>query len=413
MHNDDARRSLFTIFQAALQAVNGHVVVHDWLHRHPMTGPVYLLAVGKAACAMARGAHATLGNQIADALLITKHGYAEWLPWPVHEAGHPRPDDASLEAGVQLQAFISAIPSNAQVLVLLSGGASALVEALPPGMTLGDLQSLNDWLLGSGLDIHSLNLLRKRLSCIKGGRLAQQLAPRRVLCLAISDVPGDDPRAIGSGPLVADERQQDTMDDSQWPEFVQTLLQLSPPAPRAEDPCFNSVRVEVIASLRSAMDSAAEAARAMGLMVTLHPALLTGDAADAGRLCAQALAASAPGTLHVWGGETTVVMPPQPGRGGRCQQLALAAAQEIAGRDEIWLLAGATDGTDGPGDEAGALVDGQSIFRGHAEGLDISDCLGRADSGRFLEASGDLIQTGPTGTNVMDLVLGLQSDSKS
>jgi len=190
MHNDDARRSLFTIFQAALQAVNGHVVVHDWLHRHPMTGPVYLLAVGKAACAMARGAHATLGNQIADALLITKHGYAEWLPWPVHEAGHPRPDDASLEAGVQLQAFISAIPSNAQVLVLLSGGASALVEALPPGMTLGDLQSLNDWLLGSGLDIHSLNLLRKRLSCIKGGRLAQQLAPRRVLCLAISDVPG-------------------------------------------------------------------------------------------------------------------------------------------------------------------------------------------------------------------------------
>jgi len=151
----------------------------------------------------------------------------------------------------------------------------------------------------------------------------------------------------------------------------------------------------------------------MGLMVTLHPALLTGDAADAGRLCAQALAASAPGTLHVWGGETTVVMPPQPGRGGRCQQLALAAAQEIAGRDEIWLLAGATDGTDGPGDEAGALVDGQSIFRGHAEGLDISDCLGRADSGRFLEASGDLIQTGPTGTNVMDLVLGLQSDSKS
>ena len=153
---------------------------------------------------MARGAHETLGDRILGGLVITKRGSSEPLPWPVLEAGHPMPDEASLKAGERLIEFVKSIPQDAQVLVLLSGGASALVEALPSGLGLAQLRELNRWLLGAGLDIHAMNAIRKRISLLKGGRLAQLLYPRKVLCLAISDVSGDDPRSIGSGPLVAE-----------------------------------------------------------------------------------------------------------------------------------------------------------------------------------------------------------------
>ena len=153
---------------------------------------------------MARGAHETLGDRILGGLVITKRGSSEPLPWPMLESGHPMPDEASLKAGEKLIEFAKSIPQDAQVLVLLSGGASALVEALPAGLGLTQLRELNRWLLGAGLDIHAMNAIRKRISLLKGGRLAQLLYPRKVLCLAISDVSGDDPRSIGSGPLVAE-----------------------------------------------------------------------------------------------------------------------------------------------------------------------------------------------------------------
>jgi glycerate 2-kinase len=403
----DSRRDLLDIFTAALRAVDGRVCVRDYLTAHKFNGPVYLIAVGKAACAMARGAHEVLGEYIRDALIVTKDGYAESLPWPVMEAGHPMPDARSLDAGSRLLRFVAALPRDARVLVLWSGGASALLEALPAGVDLSQLRRINDWLLASGLDIVEINQLRKRLSLIKGGRLAVLLAPREVTCLAISDVVGDDPRIIGSGPLVADETLAKSVPES-LPDFVRQALDSAPPPPRANDASFKNVRIEIIARLDTAKGAAARAAEQKGYRVDVSGEFIDGDAAEAGRRLARTLAAADPGVVHVWGGETTVKLPPNPGRGGRNQSLALAAAVELAGRENIFLLSGGTDGTDGPTQDAGALVDGGTVARGTAQGVRASDALARADAGTFLEASGDLVDTGPTGTNVMDLMIGLR-----
>jgi hydroxypyruvate reductase len=168
------------------------------------------------------------------------------------------------------------------------------------------------------------------------------------------------------------------------------------------------VRVALVATLDDARRAAADAARHLGLGARVHPELVAGEAVAAGARLAQALRQAAPGEVQIWGGETTVRLPPVPGRGGRCQTLALAAARALAGCDDVWLLAAGTDGSDGPGDDAGALVDGGTTARAALHGIDAAQALAAADAGTLLEASGDLMQTGPTGTNVMDLVLGLR-----
>jgi glycerate 2-kinase len=369
--------------------------------------PSYVIALGKAACPMALGALDALGRDIHAGFVVTKRGYAERLPWPVLEAAHPVPDETSLVAGAELAAFVANVPNDAHVLVLLSGGTSALVERLPHGADLDTLQRLNRWLLGSGRDIAAMNRIRKRLSLIKGGRLAQQLAPRAVTCLAISDVAGDDPRFLGSGPLTADATiDQEPIDDA--PPDVRAALEHAPPAPRADDACFAHVRFEIVARLADAKRAAVSAAQARGLAASAHAEFVAGDAAAEGERLAVHLLAAGAGVLHVWGGEPVARLPINPGRGGRAQTLALAAARVLQGRRDVFLLAGATDGSDGPTADAGALVDGATVARGAEAGLNAESALAAADAGRFLEASGDLIQTGPTGTNVMDLILGLR-----
>ena len=402
----DPRHLLLEAYCSALAAVGGRNRVCRRLAGADFPDGVYVVALGKAACAMAEGAHDALDGQIRDALVITKRGYAQPLPWPVLEAGHPRPDAGSIDAGRALLAFIDRLPEAAEVLILLSGGASALAEVLPDGVDLDALQRVNDWLLGSGLDIAAMNRIRKHLSLIKGGRLAQRLAPRRTLCLAISDVPGDDPRAIGSGPLTADDSAGDS---SSLPPWLAELLRAAPPLPARGAACLENVRYEIIASNRDAVAAAVEAVERLGAVAVAEPEFVTGDAATVGARLARTLRATAPGTVHVWGGETTVKLPPRPGRGGRCQQLALAAALGLKGSTDTWLLAAGTDGSDGPTDDAGALVDGETVARGELAGADVVAALRAADAGSFLEASGDLMQTGPTGTNVMDLMLGLRS----
>lgn len=406
----DKRRALLEIFQDALRAVDGCVRVHEHLVAHPLTAPVYLIAAGKAACPMARGAHAALGVGIRDALIVTKEGYAEPLPWPVREAGHPVPDARSLEAGEALAHFAATAPRDGHILVLLSGGASALVERLPAGVDLALLRRITDWFLASGLDIGEMNGIRKRLSFIKGGRLAQRLAPRAVTCLAISDVPGDDPRAIGSGPLVPDPSLAAPL-DMPLPDFVRAALDRAPAAPAPGDGCFERVRFEIVARLDDAKRAAVAAAERRGYRSELMPEFVAGDAVEAGARLARRLLESQPGVVRVWGGETTVRLPARPGRGGRNQSLALAAALELAGREDVYFLAAGSDGSDGPTQDAGALVDGGSVARGVQHGLDARGALVRADAGTFLEASGDLIHTGPTGTNVMDLMLGVRSEA--
>lgn len=402
------RKNLLEIFQSALVAVNGRACVRERLKERPLPGKTYMLAVGKAACAMAQGAQDVMGNEIAEALIITKKGHAEALPWPVLEAGHPLVDESSLEAGRKLLAFVDRIPPQAAVLVLISGGASALVEALPARISLDRFQEINRWILGSGLDINDYNRIRRRLSRLKGGRLARLLSPRRVLCLVVSDVPGNDLRAIGSGPLVADEDLRRPLAIKGLPDFITEALKHMPAAPAPDDPCFQNVKREIVATLDNAKSAAVDAAKGLGYQAMLETGFISGDALEAGARLAKKLLRTQTGTIHVWGGETTIRLPESPGRGGRNQSLALAAAMMLQGHDDAWFLAAGTDGTDGPTDDAGALVDGGTIARGDQAGQNAEQALARADAGNFLEASGDLIQTGPTGTNVMDLMLGLK-----
>jgi hydroxypyruvate reductase len=217
----------------------------------------------------------------------------------------------------------------------------------------------------------------------------------------VSDVPGNDLRAIGSGPLVADEDLRRPLTLRDMPDFITEALKHMPPAPAPDDACFQNVKREIVATLDNAKSAAVETAKELGYQIMLETSFVSGA-----RLAKKLLRAE-PGTVHVWGGETTVRLPESPGRGGRNQSLALAAAMMLQGHDDTWFLAAGTDGTDGPTEDAGALVDGGTIARGEQAGLDARQFLARADAGSFLEASGDLIQTGPTGTNVMDIMLGL------
>jgi hydroxypyruvate reductase len=399
-----ARQDLLKVFEAAVTAVNGGTRVLAALQGQPLEERVYVIALGKAAVPMMQGALDALGSRIRDAVIVTKDAGGVTLPWPVIESGHPLPDARSLAAGDRVFDFAGQIPPEAQVLVLLSGGASALVEKLAAGIDLATLQRITRWMLATGLDIAAMNRIRKRLSLIKGGRLAQRLYPRRTLCLAISDVAGDDPRAIGSGPLVAEGGDELELADA--PAFVRDALRQAAPLPAPADACFDAVQFKIIATLADAKRAAAEAAAGIGYRTVVEPEFVSGDALVTGAEVAERLLSAEPNVIHIWGGETTVRLPERPGRGGRNQSLALSAALRLEG-SSVMLLAAGTDGTDGPTEDAGALIDGGTIVRGAEAGLDARRALAAADAGTFLDAAGDLIHTGPTGTNVMDLVLGL------
>lgn len=406
--NTEPRRLLLDVYAAALQAVDGRTAVRARLSPYTAAGPVYAVAIGKAAAAMMQGAVDALDEGLAAGLVITRHGYADAAAGPrlrVLEADHPLPGAASLAAGQALLDFIATTPADAPLLFLISGGTSALVEVLPPGLDAAQLQAANDWLLGSGWDIARINRVRRSLSCIKGGRLARYVAGHPVLNLLISDVPGDDPAIIGSGLLVpAQDAALTDKERAALPPWLAAQVATPPPLPSAD--YFAAIQTEILCSNRDARLAAGLAGAARGLAVYHHQDVIQGEAASVGHALAQQVLAGPPG-LYVWGGETTVRLPPQPGRGGRCQTLALAAAQRLAG-SAVVLLAAGTDGSDGPGEDAGALVDGGTLARGELECFDARECLVRADAGCFLEASGDLLQTGPTGSNVMDLVLALK-----
>lgn len=407
------REAAQAVFRAALHQADGRRCTAAWLQNHALEGPVWAVAVGKAAAAMAEGARQALGPRLQRGLLITKHGHlaAEHTlcgPFACREAGHPVPDAASLRAGQQLLDLIADAPSSVHWLFLLSGGASSLVEVLPEGRTLQTLQRAQQWLLGSGLAIAEVNRIRKGLSLIKGGRLATRLGGAAVTALMISDVPDDDPAVVGSGLLAAgwDDAQ---LPQAALPSWLRSKLAVVPAAPRPDDPALLRVRHHTVASLDTACRGAVDRAGQLGFEVVHHRLRLAGDAAETGRQIGRLLR-DAPAGMQIWGGETTVTLPSHSGRGGRCQHLALAAALEMDGIHGACLLAAGTDGTDGPTPDAGAIVDGGTVARGRAVGLRPEFCLARADAGTFLDASGDLLRTGPTGTNVNDLLVTVKAD---
>lgn len=356
--------SLLSLWWEGVEAVRGAPAVARALP-HLAAAPDLVLAVGKAACDMAQPALEAFPD--APAVIATKHGHARPLPGApaVLEAGHPIPDAASLTAGAALADAVAKADAGSHLLCLVSGGASAIAERLPEGMTLAAWAAETEALVASGADIHAINTRRRAVSRIKGGKLLAGFGGARVTTLAISDVEGDSLDVIGSGIGAA-----------------------------PGDPGFE-FEAHIVAS--NAVARAAIAA-ASPEPVQVSEECLYDDVETLAPRLAERLRAG-PSGLYIFGGEPTVRLPEAPGRGGRNQALALLMARELAGQPGIEVLVAGTDGSDGPTRDAGGLVTGETWGPGAAE------ALAAADAGTYLDQRDALVTTGPTGTNVMDLML--------
>jgi glycerate 2-kinase len=379
------RRLLLELFDHALRAVDGEQSVATVL-RQLGPGPFALFAIGKAASSMALGARSALGARVRQALLITKDGHVDprlkdWPELAVMESAHPVPDERSLAAGEELVRRVVELPAGTYPVFLVSGGSSSLVEALHVGRTLKELQDLNVRGLASGWNIVRLNAERSTLSRLKGGGIARLLNGRPAHALFISDVPGDDPGVIGSG--------------------------LLGPAPGRAD---EVLRV-VVANNDSATQRVGSVAKSHGLELAPAARRFEGEAAQVAAAFVEALRSTDADGL-VWGGESTVTLPPHTGRGGRNQHLALNAAKLLRPSETLTILAAGTDGSDGATDDAGAIVDSGTVERAEIAGADVERALREFDSGTALEACGDLVHTGPTGTNVGDILIGLKTKGR-
>lgn len=393
---------------------------------------LFMIAVGKASVAMAQSAVEVLGGCLHEGIVITKYGHATGVRLPenirVLEAGHPVPDQPGLIAAQAVASLIAGAGARDRILLLVSGGASALMPLPATGISLQDVQQLTELLLHSGAAIEELNAVRKHTDQLKGGQLARLAAPALLSSLILSDVIGDRLDVIASGLTAPDPT---TYADA-WkvlerrslldavPESVRLRLQAGlrgeiPETPKPDDPIFSQVTNTVIGSNRQAALAAVEAARAAGYNALLLTTFLQGEAREAGLMLAylaKGIRAHgdpvAPPACLVLGGETTVTVRGK-GKGGRNQELALAAALALDGIPGVAVMSLATDGTDGPTDAAGGLVDGSTVQRALRAGLDPRQALHENNAYPVLEAAGALLKTGPTGTNVNDLMLVLVS----
>ena len=398
----------------------------------PSPRRVYLISAGKAACGMAKGVVDWLaghGREPAGGMIFAPEPCHAPHPSLIVKLGdHPLPGERSQAAAEALGVWLKALPLDVEVHVAISGGATALLAGPLPGLAMDDVSQTFELLLASGLDIERSNAIRKRVARWTAGRLALALHPRPIFHWLLSDVPGDDPGDIGSGPCVGDRwsardvialcRSVGLLD--KLPSAVVAALEFETPKP--SDPRANAERTEIIASNHVAMEAARACAIALGCHAKSMPHPLRGPARQAGRRIAHALLqvrgsrfgiddtlgdAGRP-RVFVYGGETTVALETTHGEGGRNQELALAAAQVLAERGAgVALLAGATDGRDGPTDAAGAIIDQATWPEIESHGIDPLRALEQHDSYRALDAAGALLRTGMSGTNVMDLVLAI------
>lgn len=429
------RALLARLLEAGLRAVDPAAAVRRhvrrtgvWLHvgrqRYDLREYERLVAVGagKASARMAAALEGVLGDRLVGGLVVVKDGYAAPTNTiEVVEAAHPIPDQAGRRAAARLLALASGLTPNDLLFVLLSGGASSLLPAPAPGLSLQDKQRATRLLLRSGATIQEINAVRKHLSAIKGGRLAATTRAR-VVSLTLSDVIGDDLGAIGSGPTAPDPT---TYEDA-WrilrqyglwqavPSRVRSHLTTGRRGRYADTPkpgasVFRRVQNQLIGNNRQAVEAVARAANQAGLSPLILSSTLTGEATEAAKVfgaIAREIASTGrpvarPACL-IAGGELTVTVRGH-GTGGRAQEMALAAAIEIAGLPDVWVAAFGTDGTDGPTDAAGAVVDGETVARAARAGLDPRRALRRNDSYPFFKKLDGHIFSGPTGTNVNDL----------
>lgn len=400
-------------FRAAVARADPANVTQRALDARPVAHRPWILALGKAAHGMSLGAVQWLklhGVEPAGGVVIShvRTGAPDTIL--THVSGdHPVPGEASLRAAGALEQVVNDMRPRDTAIVLLSGGASSLVAAPVDSLARIDLGALTRALLSSGAPIDVTNTIRRRVLLWAGGRLAAALSSAAVTAIAISDVPGDDPRVIGSGPLTGWQLQDDAFAEalSVLPSDTGNPIERAWRAGLLALPPDQRHEIAIAASNRDALEAAAGAARESGWRVETWPGHLAGEASAVGQSIARALRAMPRGErlCMVCGGETTVTLAPgAAGTGGRSQELALAAARELDGTPGVMLLAAGTDGRDGPTDAAGALVDGGTWSRTP----DGDGALERHESHLALAAAGALLRTGPTGTNVMDLVVALR-----
>ena len=408
------------VLAAAFNAVEAGAAVKKYLHENPLpvARRVFAFGLGKAACAM------TLAladeTDLTGSLIITKHASPlDLKPATVIEGDHPIPGNSSLGAGTAALDFLSQLQQDDLLVCLISGGGSALMTA--PRIPLTDLQSLTSALLACGARIDEINILRRHLDGLKGGGVVRHANGARVISLLLSDVVGDALEAIASGPTAPDPTTcadalaviekydlKNKIATSILPALTETL--------KPDDPIFNRVQNTVIASNEIALHAAQVRAQQEGFQVQVIRADLQGEASSLGRSFAVQLKESLTGMPRPFcllaGGEATVTLRralgqalKSDGKGGRNQEFALAAVEPLAGLKDVMLISIATDGEDGPTDAAGAVVTGESAQRAESLGMSVADHLSRNDAYSFFEALDDLVHTGPSGTNVNDLVL--------
>ncbi len=413
----DPHPLLEACFRAAIQRAASEQVLAAHLPEPPSHGKVIVVGAGKASAAMAAAVEAAWPSVPLSGLVITRYGHgAPTKAIEVVEAGHPMPDSAGAVAADRIAALVSAAGPDDLVLFLASGGGSALLALPADGISLDDKRTVNAALLRSGADIGEMNAVRKHLSALKGGRLAALAAPARVLTLAISDVPGDRADVIGSGPTVPDESTlADALAVLQHyrievpPSVIKRLNNPAAETPKPGNPIFANTQYRLIASPQQALEAAAETAGAAGVTAMILSDRIEGEARDVGKaLAGIALQAAAhgqpapPPLMLLSGGETTVTVRSNTGRGGRNAEYLLSHALALGGHPAIHALAGDTDGIDGSEDNAGAYIAPGSMEKLRTLGHDPAIMLSENNAYSVFSALGDLIVTGPTLTNVND-----------
>lgn len=394
----------------------------------PPKGRTLVLGAGKAGASMAQALESLWpADAPLSGLVVTRYHHIPPRPEgllqriEIAEASHPVPDQAGMQAAQRILELTQGLTADDLVLCLISGGGSSLLTLPASGLSLADKQRINRELLESGAHIGEMNCVRKHLSRIKGGRLAAACAPARVVTLTISDVPGDDPSIIASGPTVADATTSAealailARYHIELPDSVRRALEagdLETPKPGAA--AFDGHEVHLIATPRQSLQAAAEAARAAGLAAYVLSDEMEGESREVGKVHAALARAVARHSepfakpcVILSGGETTVTIRPQTpgtprGRGGRAGEFCLGLAQALQGQPGVWALAADTDGIDGVEDNAGALVRPDTLARAQAQGQRIQSYLDRNDAYGYFESLGDLVFTGPTNTNVND-----------
>ncbi|WP_107677409.1 glycerate kinase [Agrobacterium sp. LAD9] len=413
-NDTSARDALNRIFMAAVASADPAKVLQHHLPSPPK-GRCVVVGAGKASAAMAAALEAAWPHVDLSGVVVTRYGHA--VPTArieIIEASHPVPDDKSAEAAKRILAAVEGLTTDDMVIALISGGGSALMVAPAEGMTLADKMAVNRALLASGATISEMNAVRKHLSRIKGGRLALAARPAKVVSLLISDVPGDDPSEIASGPTVADPSDIETVREiiSRYaldlPENVRKVLEKGEETPKAGD---IDEDIRLIAAPSLALQAAADEAVKLGLTPLILGDSLEGESKDVGAVMAGiALSASRKGlpvkgpAVLLSGGETTVTIGKGPaGKGGRNTEFLLSLALTLKGAGSIWAIAGDSDGIDGVEDAAGAVVTPDTLARMREVGVDPRQLLVSHDSYTAFKAAGDLVVTGPTLTNVNDI----------